>query len=245
MSKTTGLGSAFYIGGYDISGDVNSLSGVSTPIATLDVTGIDKFANERLDGLADGTMSVTTVANVSAGQEQKVLSNFPRTDTVASFFVGKAIGNAAASINAKQVDYAPTRGNDGLLTSATSLQGNKYGLEWGWQLTAGKRTDTAATDGTAYDSGAAHTNGCQIYLHVFAATVADADIVIESASDSIFTTPQTEATYTVGSAPAAVRLVGGNSSVNRYWRVSTTTTGGITSLTFAAAVTINRAAVYF
>ncbi len=148
--KITGLGSAFYVGGYDISGDVNALSSISSPMATLDVTGINKYAHERLGGLRDGSMAFTTIFNVDAGQEHLVLSNFPRTDTIGSFFAGQAIGNAAASINAKQVDYAPTRANDGMLTNATSLQANGYGLEWGRQLTAGARTDTAATNGSGY-----------------------------------------------------------------------------------------------
>jgi hypothetical protein len=33
------------------------------------------------------------------------------------------------------------------------LQANSFGLEWGVALTAGPRTDTAATNGTAVDSG--------------------------------------------------------------------------------------------
>lgn len=243
--KLTGLGSNFYVGGYDLSGDVTSLSGVSTSVATLDVTAINKFAHERLDGLSDGTMSVTTVYDVDTGAEHLALSGMPRTDTLGTFFVGTGVGNAAASINAKEVDSATTRANDGMLTRVTSLQANGYGLEWGWQLTPGKRTDTAATDGTAYDHGAAATNGCQVYIQVFAYTGVDCNIVVESASDSIFTTPQTEATYAVTTAPATTRIVGSNSSVNRYWRASTATTGGITTISFAVQVVINAAAVKF
>lgn len=243
--KLTGLGSNFYVGGYDLSGDVNALGTIAQPLATLDVTAIDKFAHERLAGLADGTMSFTTIFDVDAGKEQKVLSAMPRTDTVGSFFVGTVIGNAAASINAKEVSYAPTRGTDGMLSSVTEIQGNGYGLEWGWQLTAGKRTDTAATNGAAYDNGAATTFGCQVYLQVFSFSGTDVTITVQSASDSIFTTPQTEATHVVSTVPTAVRITGSNSAVNRYWRAKTTTTGGFTSLVFAAAVTINRATVSF
>lgn len=243
--KLTGLGSNFYVGGYDLSGDVNALGNVSTPLAVLDVTGIAKFATERLPALADGNMSFTTIFDLDAGAEQKVLSAMPRTDTIGTFMVGTGIGNAAASINAKEVSYSPTRANDGMLSSVTEIQGNGFGLEWGWQLTAGKRTDTAATNGTGYDNGAASTFGCQVYLQVFAFTGTDATITIQSSTASNFTSPQSEATYTVSTVPTAVRIVGSNSSVRRYWRAITTTTGGFSSLTFAAMVNINQAAVNF
>lgn len=243
--KLTGLGSNFYVGGYDLSGDVNALGNVSTPLATLEVTGINKSAMERLPSLADGNMSFTTIFDLDAGAEQKVLSPMPRTDTIGTFFVGTGIGNAAASINAKEVSYSPTRANDGMLSSVTEIQGNGFGLEWGWQLTAGKRTDTGAAAGTSFDSGAAGTHGCQVYVQVFSFTGTDATIEVESATDSIFTTPVVEASHVVGTPPEAVRIVGSNSLVNRYWRAVTTTTGGFTSLTFAVMVVINRAAVNF
>lgn len=243
--KLTGLGSNFYIGGYDISGDVNALGTISTSLETLDVTGIDKLAHERLGAMGDGTMSFTTIFDVDASKEQKVLSAMPRTDTIGTFFVGTGIGNAAASINAKEVSYAPTRGNDGMLSSVTEIQGNGFGLEWGTQLTAGKRTDTAATNGTGFDNAASSTFGCQVYIQVFSFSGTDATITVQSASDSIFTTPQTEASYVVAAPPTATRIVGSHSSVNRYWRVNTTTTGGFTSLVFAVMVNINKAVVNF
>lgn len=313
--KITGLGSRFFIGGYDLSGDVNALSGISTPLAVLDVTGINKLAHERLGALADGAMSFTTIFDVDAGQEQKVLSPMPRADTIGSFYAGAAIGNAAANINAKEVSYTPTRATDGMLSAATALTANGYGLEWGWQLTAGKRTDTAATNGTGYDAGdalatpavpasttpvtnasplpatvvisggtvttilvngvsagsgdgtytvppggtiavtysvaptwtwtLAGAHGCQVYLQVFSFTGTDVDLVVQSSAANTFTSPQTEASYIVTSTPTAVRIPGSNSAVNRYWRINTTTSGGFSSLVFAASVVINAAAVSF
>jgi hypothetical protein len=52
----------------------------------------------------------------------------------------------------KQTSYDPTRGNDGSLTIAVTAQSNGYGYEWGKLLTAGVRTDTAATNGATYDA---------------------------------------------------------------------------------------------
>lgn len=243
--KLTGLGWNFYLDGHDLSGDVNAIGSITQPLDTVDVTGVNKSAHERLGTLAGGSISFTTIADVDAGQEQKVMSPMGRGDRIVSAFAGTVIGNAAMSLVSKQVSYSPTRGTDALLSSVTEAQSNAYPTEWGWQLTAGKRTDTDETDGATFDSGAAGTHGAQIYVQVFAFTGTDCTITIESASDAIFTTPQTEATHVVGTPPEAVRLAGANSSVNRYWRVSTSTTGGFTSVTFAAMTVINRAAVTF
>lgn len=246
--KITGLGSAFYVGGYDLSGDVNALSSISSPLATLDVTGINKFAHERLGGQRDGSMAFTTIFNVDAGQEHAVLSNFPRTDTVGSFFVGQAIGSVAASINAKQVDYAPTRANDGMLSNATSLQANSYGLEWGYQLTAGTRTDTAATDGSSLDTTASASFGFQAYLHVLSFSGTDVTVKIQdSANNSTWADLASGAfTQITSSTPQAQRIaVSGTATVRRYLRVSTVTTGGFTSVTFAVNFVKNLTAVSF
>ena len=63
MAKTSGLGDNFYIGGYDLSGDVSALDKISGPIAVLDSTGINKSANERLFGQRDAAMQFTTLFN--------------------------------------------------------------------------------------------------------------------------------------------------------------------------------------
>jgi hypothetical protein len=59
-NKVSGLGDNFYIGGYDLSGDVASLDKISGGPALLDVTPINKSANVRIAGLRDGAMQFTT-----------------------------------------------------------------------------------------------------------------------------------------------------------------------------------------
>ena len=56
MAKQSGLGDNFYLHGYDVSGDLGSVS-VSGGPAALEVTGIDKSAFERIGGLRTGGMS--------------------------------------------------------------------------------------------------------------------------------------------------------------------------------------------
>ena len=153
MSKTNGLASSFFVGGYDLSGDTSALDMIKGGPAPLDVTSIKVSAHERILGLKDGDMQFTAFFNNGAAAEHVALSPLPRTDTIGTVIFNNVLGNPAASINAKQVSYDPTRSTAGDLTEKVDLQANGYGLEWGIALTAGPRTDTTATAGTTVDSG--------------------------------------------------------------------------------------------
>ncbi|HEX3781716.1 MAG TPA: hypothetical protein VHX38_18795 [Pseudonocardiaceae bacterium] len=153
MSKTTGLASHFWVGAYDLSGDTSALDMIKGGPALLDITGLNKSAHERIGGLRDGDMQFTSFFNPSANAEHIALSPLPTSDTIGTFMSGGTLGNPMASINAKQINYDPTRGTDGSLTEKVELQANGFGLEWGVALTAGPRTDATATNGTAVDSG--------------------------------------------------------------------------------------------
>lgn len=152
MPKASGLGSRFYFGGYDLSGDTQSVGKVGTGgMKTIDVTGIDKAAFERLLGEFDGQWSWTSFYNPD--NAHIALSALPRTDVQGMFAVAPAVGADVACMVAKQIDYAPTRSNAGDLTMAVSAQSNGFGYEWGKLLTAGVRTDSEATDGATFDAG--------------------------------------------------------------------------------------------
>jgi hypothetical protein len=152
MSKTSGLGDRFIVGGYDISGDINALDKISATVATLDVTDITQLAHARLTGHRDGAINVTSYMSITGTGpfvQDPPLPSLPTTDTIASYCRGTTVGNAAASISAKQVDYNPTRDNKGGLTFKTQCVGNAYGLEWGIELTPGVFTSTNSLVGTA------------------------------------------------------------------------------------------------
>jgi hypothetical protein len=147
MTKTSGLADGFLIGGYDLSGDVGSLSKVGGGIATLDVTAINKSAHERIGGLRDGAMTFSAFFDPAAGQEHPVLSALPTADVTAAYLRGTAVGAPAACMVAKQVDYNPTRAQGGSLTVAVDLVPNGFGIEWGNQLTAGLYTASNSLTG--------------------------------------------------------------------------------------------------
>lgn len=150
MAKTNGLGMQYYVGGYDLGDDTREFSEIGGGPAALDYTPVTKSAMVRLGGQRDGRMSWTSFFNPSANQSHDVLSALPTTDQIVTACFGTAIGSPAACVNGKQINYDPTRAQDGMLTAAVNNQGNGYGLEWGDLLTAAARTDTAATNGTGH-----------------------------------------------------------------------------------------------
>lgn len=239
MAKQSGIGARFLLAGYDLSGDVSALDTVGGTVGLLDVTDITQSAHSRISGLRDGTMSFTSFWNDA--NSTPVLDTLPTSDVLASFFVPTlALGAPVACLNAKQVDYDPTRANSGELTMKTQLSGQGYGIEWCIALTAGVRTDTEATDGDAFDNGAASDYGAQAYLQLTAFTGTSVTVTIEHSSDNSTWTSLvafTEAT----AAPYAQRTsVSNTTTVNEYLRVSTT--GTFTNAEFAVAINVNPVA---
>lgn len=224
MGKQSGLGDNFYIGGYDLSGDITSMDQISGGPSLMEATSIKQIAEARLAGQKDGTFKFTslfeetpaivtpgfplstvpaknnfgvtvyvtitggTLSNVSVngvtvgttdgtypvtaggtisvtytvaptwnwfalGSEHNGLAPLPRADTVCMYARGTAIGNPAANLLGKQLNYDGTRDNKGNLTFQAEIDADGFGMEWGVLLTPGLRTDTAATNGVGSDSG--------------------------------------------------------------------------------------------
>lgn len=240
--KQSGLGDNFYIGGYDLSGDVSALSSISGSMSPIDTTGIKQSANSRIGGLRIGDMQFTSFyqSNDGVGQAYAfdALSVLPRTDVIASYFRGTTLLNPCASMKARQINYDPTRDNAGNLTFAVECQSDGFGLEWGVMLTAGLRTDTAATTGAfADDNGAASAFGAQMYwqLIAFTGTSVTIDVNHCATSGGSYTTLMTSGTQT---AIGAGRVATSNTTaVDRYLEV--TTVGTFTNAVFAVHWTRN------
>jgi hypothetical protein len=243
MGKDTGLGAALYIDGVDVSGDTQKLDKISKSLKVLDFTGINKSAFERQAGQLDGNIDMTNFFNPSAGQAHPTLSTLPRTDRVLTYVhKGTLIGTPVASIVAKQVNYDPTRENSGALTLKVQSTANAFWLDWGLALTAGKRTDTTATNGAGVDFqvyGAPANFGGQFYLHVFAFTGTNCTIKIQdSADNSTFADLAGASFTTVTTAPVSQRLATGRAATTRRY-MRAVTSGTFTSITFAVAATVN------
>lgn len=249
MAKQSGLGDVLFVAGYALGDDVQSASGRGG-CAVLNKTPITKSAFQRIGGLRDGAMELVVAFDDAEAMAHEVLSPLPRTDAHVTYCRGTSLGSPAAMVVAKQVNYDPTRGTDGDLTIGVSLQSNAYGTDWGRQLTAGARTDSAATNGTGVDFSAATGFGLQAVLHVLAFTGTDATITIQESSDNGAGDAWADVTggafTAVTSGPVSERIqTARDLTVERYLRVVTTTTGGFSDLVFAVAVSKPDTAVTF
>jgi len=249
MAKESALGDNFYAAGVDLSGDTQQLRRVSGgPAKLFDTTGLNKDAHERIGGGRDGAMAWTSFFNPAAGQEHALLSTLPTTDVHLMYCRGTTLGNPAAAMIGKQTNYDPDRSREGELLLAVDAVANGYGLEWGRLLTAGKRTDTAATDGTSVDLTDVTTAfGWQAYVQVFSVAGTSVTVALEdSASAGSGFAALTGAAFTAVAAPGPgwQRLAGArDATVRRYVRA--VTTGTFTSAVFAVMFARNVTEVAF
>lgn len=184
MAKQSGLGDSLLVAGYNLSGDIGAVQRIAAPSDVFDVTAIDKSAYERILGKLDGVIEFNAFFNDATDQEHLVLrAKGSGADRVCSYLHGSAIGNWGAGLVAKQLNYDPMRAADGSLTIGVQMLGSLYGLDHGVQLTAGLRTDTAATNGAAVDGGAATSRGLSAYLQVTAVTGTSVTVKIQDSAD--------------------------------------------------------------
>lgn len=253
MSKQTGMGAALWVGGVDLSGDTGGLSRINNARGVLPSTGIDKSAMERLHGLRDGGLEWQSWFNPAASQAHATLKAVPSTDRNIAYCHRTTLGAVAAATLAKQISYDPSRGEDGSFTIGVVAESTGYGVEWGQLLTAGKRIDTGATNGTGVDLGTGSTAfGLQAYLHVFAFTGTDITIRLQESSDNAVGDAYANITggaftaVTSGTAPQAQRIeTSRTQTVERWLRVVTTTSAGFTSCTFGVIVKRNLVSTVF
>jgi hypothetical protein len=248
MAKQAGMGDRLFVAGFDISGDIGSLGKIQGGNSPLDVTGIDKSAMERVGGRRDGSIDFTAYFNPAANQGHDRLKLLPTTDVILTYCRGTTLGNPAAALVAKQVNYDGKREDSGALTFDVSAVANGFGLEWGTQLTAGRRVDSAPANGTGVDLGVGSTAfGLQAYLQVFAFVGTSVTIKLQSSSDNGGGDPYSDvaggAFSTVTGITSERIATSAVQTIEQWLRV--VTTGTFSSADFAVMAVRNDSAVSF
>ena len=233
MAKKSGLGNLLFVHGANLSGDVGRINNAASPRRVLEATGISSSAIERLLGPGDGVIDFTSWFNPAAGQMHPILSALPTTNIVLLLAMGGAVGDAAAILVAKQVDYNPERSVEGAFAFTTQALGESSPLEWGVMLTDGEDTVASGNvEGTTVTVGSSSANGGIGCLQIRDVDAATAAIAIEdSPDDSAWTTLLTFAANG-GSTPIGERkTVAGAVDKHIHYDIAT----GFTNIDFAMA----------
>ena len=240
MAKSSGLGSNLYVGQYDLSGSIGALGTVETTRASLDVPAINQSAMDRIVALKDGSVGFTSYwTGATAGEGHAVLSVLPRTDVIVTYAQDALVGGAAASINAKQIGYATSRGQDGSLVAETMCHANGYGLEWSGggtgdgMLTTGLQTfATGTVSGTSIDLGSLSTLfGAAAYLHCTVMPSGTLTVTVEDSANDIAFATVTAMVFTPLTGPGSERVQGAvGATVRRYVRVTCSGVHGTASV---------------
>ncbi len=241
MAKRSGIGQQFYFHGVDMSGDVGSLSSMSTPRGTQDITGIDKNAHEFILTQSDGSFAWECFFNKEAGGTHLTLGALPSTDVHIMWMVGETLGDRTFCAIVKEIDYAPARNADGSLNISVTAQ-LSAGSPGDWcRMLASKTTHASESDETGHlvDSGGSQTSqGGVGYLQHFSAASGTVEYDLEDSLNSAdgddgdwVNLGAFEDVATPYTATAQRLEVTGD--VEKYVRISTN--GTFTTAVFAAA----------
>lgn len=254
MAKEWGGGDLLLIDGVNLSGDISSLGGVNGSFEPIGVTAISAYAQERIGGMRDGAIEMTSYLNPSAGAAHPTFAALPTTDRIATYGRGSTLGGPAADIIAKQLGYSPERGDDGSVTIGVETQANGYGLEWGDQLTAGIDNMTGSGAGTGVDFNSVYgasigttAFGLQAWLQVSAFSGTSATVAIQHSTDNGSGDAYANVTggaFSAASAIGAQRIqTARNASVKRWLRINVT--GTFSNLDLMVVVTKNLVETVF
>jgi len=236
MAKKSGLGQQIFVHGYDLSGDVATIDNAGSPRNLLDITAINAPANERLVGLSDGNISVSSWFNDSTEQEHDALSGLVTTDRIVTWAFGATRGDVAACLVAKQLNYDASRGTDGSLSFSVDTQADGISLDWCNTLTTGKETHSSAGSSTSRDDGAGTTAGMVAYLEITDCDSGTPTVTIQESSDNgssdAWVNVLSFSAVGYASAPTAERVTS-SGTVERYLRI--TTTGTFSNLDFCVS----------
>ena len=220
MAKKSGLGAEFYIGGYDLSGDVGAIDTIAMPRGVLDVTGINKSSMERVYGKIDSEISFTTYFNDAAGQEHPALKGLVTVDRNVLAMMAAALGSPAAIMVSKQINFDWSRGADGSLTGKVQCLGQGVKLEWGKSIIAAS-TIVAAGNSASEDNAASSANGIAAVIHCWAFTGTSITVALQSSSDDGAADPYAAiATFTAISAAFSSQRLTVAGSIERYLRLN-------------------------
>lgn len=151
MAKRTGLGNQFWVcqigsgPAFNVSNDIGAIDQASTTFASMDSTGIDKSAHERLPLQGDGALQFTSFWNNATGGSQQVIRPLNGLAMRAIWGGTSTEGDGLAyALNGIMDDYNPTRAANGSLMAKPKV--SSYNGDFpDWGVLAVRATDASGT----------------------------------------------------------------------------------------------------
>jgi len=233
MAKSSGLGQALFVQGYDLSTDASALDGAGYNQEMLEITGIDKSATERVAGRLESSITINgwfDNADDKAHEAYTVSNKLPTGDRAVTYLLGTAISEPALFLNAKQANYDVTNSPGNALAttamfSSTASVSGFDGTAFGVMLDAGATTYTSTTNGTTVDQSASSAAGSVACLQ-FVSGVSVSSLVAKIQHSSDGGSWSDIITFsTISANTPTAEIVSMEGTVNRYVRVQYTLSG--------------------
>ena len=232
MEKSSGLGQALFVQGYDISTDASALDGAGYNQEMLEITGIDKSATERVAGRLESTITVNgwfDNADDKAHEAYTVSNKLPTGDRAVTYLLGTAISEPALFLNAKQASYDTTNSPGNALAttamfSSTASVSGFDGVAFGVMLDV-PTTYSSTTNGSTVDQSASSAAGSVACLQfISGSSVSSLVAKVQHSSDGgSWSDIITFSTISANTPTAEILSMEG--TVNRYVRVQYTLSG--------------------
>tara|TARA_R110002020_G_scaffold11164_3_gene42327 strand:- start:296 stop:1030 length:735 start_codon:yes stop_codon:yes gene_type:complete len=232
MAKSSGLGQALFVQGYDISTDVSTLDGAGYNQEMLDITGIDKSAAERVAGRLESTITINgwfDNADDKAHEAYTVSNKLPTGDRAVTYLLGTAISEPSLFLNAKQANYDITNSPGSALAttamfSSTASVSGFDGIAFGVMLDV-PTIYSSTTNGTTVDQSASSAAGSVACLQfISGSSVSSLVAKVQHSSDGGSWSDIITFSTISANTPTA-EIVSMEGTVNRYVRVQYTLSG--------------------
>lgn len=165
MAKTSGIGDHLLVSGYDVSGDIGSVSAIQMTFGEQNVTAIDAAAMDRRQLISNGNLGFNNFFNDSdgGGAEARgihdILTADKRDTYDVTYIHGNSVGSYCAHMRTLRFGYSLNRGASGSLlgTVNCSSTGGVSGeaLQDAVSLTPGIALLDDAEEFADYDLGSA------------------------------------------------------------------------------------------
>jgi hypothetical protein len=230
-----------WLGGYDLSGLINSLA-LERGVETRDAATLANNTRIQLPGLKTMAASLKGLWDTADGLDEELFNRVGLADAPMSYAAsGAAEGDVAYSFLALLAEYSPGATIGDILEFASTAEAaGRDGLVRGTLMHNAQRTTSA--DGTARQLGAV-ADGQKLFgaLHVTAGSGAapTLDIIVESDSDSGMAGATTRMTFAqqIGVGFEWATPIAGPIT-DEWWRISWTLAGGSPDFEFIIPLAI-------